>query len=221
MSCFERASATITNVFRNRRLACLILGMWLGAAACIDLIVSLNISSVDLFLAVPGGTTTVAEISHAGHSSARFILIRNAAEENARIFESWEWIQIILALAFFLLLLFGDRKSEVALIMELGMLIVVVVQRFVLTPQLISLGREVAETPQILDNPMNTQLSVYHGFYMVGEILKLVLGVGLAVRLMISRRDHDRFAKDYDLAMGPRKTRAEGRGLPRSGAGNG
>ena len=217
-----RASATIKNVFRNRRLACLILGMWLGAAAIADVIVALNFSTVDRFLVAPGGNATATEINRAGHNSVRYILRRNAAEENATIFESWEWTQIIVGIAFFLLILFGDRKSEAALIMEAGMVIIVLVQRFVLTPQVISLGREAAETSQVvLDNPVSTQFGVYHGIYAVSEILKLVIGVSLAIRLMLTRRDHDRFAKDYDAAMGPGKTGAEGRGLPWRGIGNG
>ena len=40
-------SATITNVFRNRRFACAVLGAWLGAGVCVDWRVNQNLSALD------------------------------------------------------------------------------------------------------------------------------------------------------------------------------
>ncbi len=73
------------------------------------------------------------------------------------------------------------------------MFVIILVQHFVLTPNVVSLGREVDEIPirEQLRNPTVDRFWVFHGFYSGFEILKLLLGMGVAARLMI-RRTPDR-----------------------------
>jgi hypothetical protein len=175
----------------------------------------MNFAAVDRFLAAPGGTSTVTEVNRVTRTTTRFLLRRNAAEENAWIFENWEWIQIFFAAAYFFLILLGDRHSEAALLMVLGMLAIVIIQRFYLSPEVISLGRELAETTNIQDNAMDARFGLFHGLYSGSEILKLLLGLTLGIRLIFHRRDPDRFAKEHGLAISTERAGAEGRGLPR------
>jgi hypothetical protein len=144
----DPGSATITNVFRNRRFACLFLGLWLGAAVSVDFLVAQNFSTIDPFISASGSPSVSAQIKQAGQKSIRFILRRNAAEENARIFETWEWSQIGIATVFFSLIMFGERPPVSALVLIPAMFVIVLLQHFILTPQVVSFGRE--DVPRIL-----------------------------------------------------------------------
>lgn len=186
--------ATITNVFHNRRLANLILGLWLGMAGCVDFLVIQNFASVDRFLAAPGTVGSSQAIRQIGPEGARYLLRRNASEENAWIFENWEWIQIYISVLFFLLLLLAGRPSKWALALTAGMLIILLIQRFALTPQISAMGRDIADLPaaDLAKNPENSRFWLFHGLYSGSEILKLVTGFSLAAILMFRRRTGDR-----------------------------
>lgn len=192
-------------MLRNRRLACLALGIWLGAAVAVDVLVTRNFTTVDRFLADPGSPGAVYRINEAKPQNVRFLLRRSGAEENAWIFENWEWTQISIALAFFLLIFFGERPPKAALGLTLAILLLLLGQRFAITPQVISLGREIADIPaaDLVKSPVNSRFWIFHGLYSGTEIVKLLLGLGLGVRLMYRHEDRNRFANDYSLAMGP------------------
>jgi hypothetical protein len=165
--------------------------LWLGAAASIDFLVAENFSTVDSFLADPGGRAASARIGDLGRDSVRFLLRRNAGEENARIFEVWEWAQLGLGAIFFTLLVAGERPPASTLVMVPLMLLIVVAQRFFLTPQVIALGRQMDDLPAtaLANNPIVTQFWTFHGVYSGLEILKLLLGIGVGARLVIRRSD--------------------------------
>jgi len=166
-----------------------ILGMWLGAAVSVDVLVAQNFSAIDRFLAAPGTPGATAQVRQTGTKSLRFLLRRNAAEENASIFEVWEWTQIGIATGLFLFILFGERPPGSVLIAIPGMMLILLLQRFLLTPHVASLGREVDEIPAqaLFNNPIVSRFWAFHGFYAGGEILKLIVGMGVASRLMIRR----------------------------------
>lgn len=177
-------------MFRNasRRFACLVLGLWLGAGVCVDLLVTQNFATVDRFIAAPGSPGATALVKQDGAKSIRFILRRNAAEENAWIFEKWEWTQMGVATGLFCLILFGERRRVVlALVLIPAMLAIIVLQNVLLTPRVASLGREIDEIParEQVNNPTVSEFWGFHGVYSGCEILKLLLGIGLAARLMV------------------------------------
>ena len=176
-------------MFRNRRFACLFLGMWLGVSASVDLLVSRNSSTVDSFIASPGDVTVSSQIKQAGQKSVRLILHRNASEENAWILEIWEWCQIGIAILFFFLILFGERPPTSALVLVPVMLVIILLERFLLTPHVAALASEVDEMPAmgLVGNPTVAQFRAFQAFYAGCEILKMLLGLGVGARLMIRR----------------------------------
>lgn len=186
-------SETIGNVFRNRRLTCLVLGLWLGAGIGVDLVATQGFAGIDRFLAAPGSSAMAAQIRQSGPEPVRRLLRRQAVEENAWVFENWEWLQILIAVVFFLMVLLGERPPKSALIVIPAMLAVVVLQRFLLTPHLASLGRDVEELPPVAlaNNPTVAQFRSFHSVYAGCEVLKLLLGLGVGARLMFrhSRTD--------------------------------
>ena len=104
--------ATIANVIQYRRLAALLLGAWLGASVLADVAVTQNFQTVDRFLQKPGSVSTLTALRDIPRDRERFLLRRNAAEENNWIFLNWERVELILGALLFLLLLFGERPQR-------------------------------------------------------------------------------------------------------------
>jgi hypothetical protein len=186
------------NVTQYRRLAAILLGVWLGAGIFADLAVTQNFQTVDRFLAAPGSIGTSVELNRAGRDHARLILRRNAGEENNFIFLNWERGEIILGIALLATLFFGGRPQKLMLAAALSMLLIVAVQHFFLSPEVTDMGRKLADLPD--DAVLTKRFWMFHGIYSGSEILKLLVGFALAVRLCIRRKsDPDQFAKEFEM----------------------
>ncbi|MDP9170549.1 MAG: hypothetical protein M3N54_08035 [Acidobacteriota bacterium] len=187
-------------MIQYRRLSALLLGAWLGAGVFADVAVTQNFQTVDRFLDRPGSVSSSRELNSIGRARERLILRRNAGEENNAIFENWERVELVAGIGLFFILLFGSRPSKPMLAGALLMVLIVAVQHFLLSPAVTDLGRQIADLPA--ENPLNAKFWTYHGIYSGAEILKLVVGAVLAVRLSIRRKqDPDHFAKKYATKM--------------------
>jgi hypothetical protein len=195
--CDETPSATIAKVIQYRRLSALLLGAWLGASLITDIAVSRNFQTVDRFLDEPGSAKMSTWINEIGRARARVILRRNAGEENNWIFRNWERLEFAIGGILFLLLLFGDRPPDkIALAVSLLLLAIVAAEHILLTPRITGLGRIVDDLPAT--DPEYKKFWLLHGFYSGLDILKMLIGLGLAVRLLIRRkRDRELFAREY------------------------
>lgn len=180
-----------------RRIAALLIGVWLGAAVLADVAVTQNFQTVDRFLAAPGSPATSISLNQIGRPLERTILRRNAAEENNFLFTNWEWAQLGLGALLFFILLFGDRPQKLYMALVLGMLVIVAAERFILTPQIVDLGRTVDGLAST--DPVYKHFWMLHGIYSGVDILKMLLGAFLAFRLCVRRApDKDHFAKEYE-----------------------
>ena len=172
-----------SNVLQYRRIAALLLGLWLGGGIFADIAVTQNFQTVDRFLAAPGSAGTVVELNRIGRDRERAILRRNAGEENNFLFENWERVELMLGIALPAALFIGGRPPKAMLAAALAMWLIVVVQHFYLSPEVSLLGRKIADLPP--GDPLNKTFWMFHGIYSGLEILKLLAGFALAVRLSI------------------------------------
>lgn len=183
-------------MLQYRRVAAILLGIWLGAGIFADLAVTQNFQTVDRFLADPGSTGTSVELNRMGRAPARVMLRRNAGEENNFLFENWERAELMLGVVLLGTLFFGERPQKVMLAAGLAMWVLVLVQHFLLSPQVAEMGRSMADHAE--DAALSRKFWLFHGIYSGLEILKVVVGFGLAVRLCMRRKaDPDHFAKEY------------------------
>ncbi len=186
-----------SNVIQYRRIAALLLGVWLGAGIFADIAVTQNFQTVDRFLSSPGSVGASVELNRIGRERERVILRRNAGEENNFLFENWERAELLLGVALFATLFFGERPNKPMLGAAVAMWIFVLVQRFFLTPEVTEIGRKIADLPG--NDPLVNTFWMYHGIYSGSEILKLLVGFGLALRLSVrGKPDRDRFAREYE-----------------------
>jgi hypothetical protein len=170
----------------SRRLACFLLGVWMGAGLLMAWVAAESFGSVDRLLARPHPVAT-AQFKALGRPEARLLLRYQVAEQNRWNFETWEVVQIIAGALFFFFVLFATKENKFALSLILLMIACVVVERFMLTPAMVSLGRLIDYVPPDAPSGDRTQFWVMHSWYWGVELVKWLLGLALGARLT-SRR---------------------------------
>ena len=173
-----------------------------------DCIAIQNFQSVNRFLADPG-LAAIQDIHTLGPDKTRVLLRHLAGEQNRFYFEQWEWVQLALGTSLLLLLVFGNRPPKVAILLTLIMLLIVLVQRAGLTPQITRLGRVLDYIPPATSSPDRTLFWTLHNAYSAMEIAKLALGFFVAGSLMVRRNpDPAQFVREAELdAIPPARNR--------------
>lgn len=142
--------------------------------------------SVDRLLAAPGPAVAI-QVKALGPGGARALLRHQAAEQNRTFFEMWEALQLILGAGFLSFLLFGSSEGKFSLLLLLVMFLIVVAQRFLITPELSSLGRTFDFIPADVPSVERNRFWMLHSLYTGSEILKWGLGLVLGARLVFHR----------------------------------
>jgi hypothetical protein len=171
-----------------RRLASFLIGAWLAASALMDFCVTQNFREVDRFLerADPGAVQQVQALG--GRDEARNFLRREAGELNAFLFERWEIAQLVLGALLLGGFLFGGDAPRAALLLTTGMLAIVAVNRFYLTPEISRLGQL----------PVDAHFWMLHGISSGLELLKLAMGLIAAGTLVLRHTDRKRSVRDHE-----------------------
>src|SRR5215831_6530704 len=97
----------------SRRLACLILGLWLAGGMFMAWVATENFRSVDRLMDSPNPMASL-EFRTLGPQASRLLLRYAASEQNRYFFETWETVQILLGVLFFFFLLFGTHEDKLS-----------------------------------------------------------------------------------------------------------
>jgi len=170
-----------------RRMACLLLGGWLTGGLFMASVATQNFRSVDRLLAKPAAPARV-QVEKLGQDSARALLRYQVAEQNRLYFETWGIVETVIGFALLLILLFGSTETNFTLLLALLMLLIAVIQRFVLTPEIVILGRVIDFVPAALPSPERSHFWMMHATYSSIEVLKWGLGCVLTARLLFRRK---------------------------------
>src|SRR5512133_3178010 len=129
-----------------RRLACFLLGLWLAGGLVMAWIARESLGAADRLWArrSPAATLRLKALG----PDARSILRLQALEENRRLSGKWETAQIVFGTFFFLAMLFGSRENKFVLLGVLLLTALVLLQKFLITPELNALGRLVDVLPE-------------------------------------------------------------------------
>jgi hypothetical protein len=171
-----------------RRFAALLLGAWLAGSLFMDMVATGNFRSVDRLLAAPSPPAAERIQAIGGHDMARAFLRYQVSEQNRWYFDTWERIQIGLGATLFVVLLLSPIRDNVLLVQTLLLLAIVLVMHFFLTPQIVRLGRAIDFTPPGTPSGDRTTFWTFHGVYSGGELMKLGLGLLMAVWLVRRRK---------------------------------
>ena len=127
----------------TRRLITFLVGAWLGGMALVGVIATENFRTSDRIVDMPlGGAKKV--LDKIGRDS-RALVRHEASEMNRAMFETSEWAQIALGASIIALVIFSRRQSKERVLATLViaglMLTIVLIQRFLLTPEMMGTGR--------------------------------------------------------------------------------
>ena len=148
-----------------------------------DMAVTQNFRSVDRLLAKPA-PAAAQMINSLGPANARFLLRHQVSEQNRWYFETWGVIAAVLGAALLMILIFGSTERNFTLLLALLMLLVAIVQRFALTPQMVFLGRIIDWIPADQPSPDRTRFWMLHNAFLGLKMLNWALGLLLTAKLI-------------------------------------
>ena len=179
----------------SRRFACFLLGMWLAGGLLVTWLVNENSHAVDRLLlqADPAATLRIKVL---GSTETGLLLRYEAAELTRHEVELWETAQLGLAAFFFLFLLFGTSEGKFSLSLALVLLLGAAAQRFIISPEIVSLGKLTDFLPAAAGSGYRAKLLVMQGAYFGVEIGKWVVIVVLASILIGRGRGRSNAARN-------------------------
>lgn len=187
-----------------RRLICFLLGLWLGGGLLMVWLADSGFRGVDHLMAAPD-PAAAAQIRTLGYSQARELLRYQVAEQNRDDFETWETTQLVGGALLFFYVLFGTTERKFGLIILLAMILVVAAQRFLLTPELVSIGRTLDFLAPDSAGRHREAFRILHSAYFGLEALKWGLALALAGKMIAGRRRSrsDDAGDDFDVVDKP------------------
>jgi hypothetical protein len=178
----------------TRRLASWLLGAWIAGSLAMFLVATHNFQAVDHLLAAPA-TPATGMIQKLGAAPARMLLRYLSSELNRWYFPVWEWAQIVLLLG---LTAAAAQSGRAARLIPPLLLLLTLLERFAITPEVIRLGRMIDFVPPEASSLERSQFWKLHGAYSALEVVKLLLGIVLSVLLLRrSRQFHVVDEADY------------------------
>jgi hypothetical protein len=175
---------------RPRRILAALLGAWLAGSIVMVVVATHNLRSVDTLLQGMIGRNA-ASVAF-GRDQARMLLRYHAAELNRDYFTWWEWAQIGLGVAV-LGIFVGVRSNGQPwhVVLAIAVLLIVIAERFVLTPEIIDLGRRIDFIPADSWPPERAAFWNLHRLYSGIELAKMA-AIAVIAGSVIRGREHRR-----------------------------
>ena len=170
-----------------RTLMAFLLGGWLLGMILIAFVAAENFFEVDRLLASPPSTEYRAEfqkrLAPLAPGDARMALRYLSSELNRFYFRVWGGAEIILGGV--LLALAAKRGKDRKITIGVGvMLALSLLMTVYLTPQLVEVGRALDFVTRDTPPPQLGRFGMLHGAYSALDLLKLLVGIWLTVRLV-------------------------------------
>ena len=172
----------------RQRWALVLLGAWIMGSICMSTVATENFYTIDRLLAASSDTVFPSMVQKLGQPAARDLLRYLSSELNWLYFQIWNVAQLVLGIVTLWLVASSRRADPLGPAAKgvIAMLAIVALMLVYLTPQIVSLGRELDFVPRDPAPPGMSRFWVLHAAYTSLEMLKLV--VGLVVAASIARR---------------------------------
>lgn len=159
--------------------------MWLAGGFLMAWVTSRSLQSAErLFDEDPAVMVMLKTI---GPTAGRALLRHQVAEQNRDLVEEWEYIQLFIAIFFFAFMLLGTREGKLSLGLALLMLLLVLVQRFLLTPEMLYLGRPLDFAAKGGPLGDRARLALIQNIYLGTEWAKWAAAAVLAITLVLRK----------------------------------
>lgn len=160
-------------------MACLLLGLWMGAGVLMAWVATRDLGSADRLAAHPD-LAAALQLKSLGANQTLPLLRYLAAEQTRNNLETWGTVQLFVGFFFFFFLLFGTNQGKLSLALALTMALIAFGQRMVLIPEILSRGRAMDFLTHAISLHQKMQLDVLHYAYSMAEAAKGGLGLILA-----------------------------------------
>jgi hypothetical protein len=160
--------------------------MWLAAGIAVAWLEREDFQTIQDVLSQPD--PAVAErVKVLGAHETYLLMGHVAAEQRQRTIRSWEDLQLVLSLGFFFFLLFGTREGKLLLAMSLLLLGIVLLERFLLTPEALSVARIAGFTHNRAASGEEVRRVILNSTHAGFEIAKWTVEAALAAVLVLRR----------------------------------
>ena len=169
------------------RWALVLMGAWLMGSICMSAVATENFYTIDRLLGGSPNAAFAGMVQKLGQPASRDLLRYLSSELNRLYFQMWNVAQLGLGVLV-LWLIAGSPKQDPAYARltrwsVIAMLATVVLMLAYLTPAIVSLGRELDFVPRDPAPPGMARFWVLHAAYTSLEMLKIAVGLVVAVRI--------------------------------------
>ncbi len=166
---------------RSQVLAVAILGAWIMSTLCMWFAATRSFATVETVLkrAEPQFVATTKPL---GDDPTRVVLRYMASEINRTLFWGYGALQILLGVILLLLVWRQSPRPALDVGVVIAMLTLSVILTVVITPWLISIGRDIDFLPRDPPPPIMPRFWALHGSYTGLDGVKLLAGIGLLIR---------------------------------------
>jgi len=175
----------------KQRWALVLIGAWLMGTVCTSVVATENFYTIDRLLAGSPNRSFTTAVQQLGQPQARDLLRYLSSELNRLYFRLWNVAQLVLGALILWLVIAAPRQDPVgarpAVRGVIAMLAIVVVMLVWLTPSIVSLGRSLDFVPRDPAPPGMQRFWVLHAAYTSLEMIKLLVGVWVAIRFSSAR----------------------------------
>jgi hypothetical protein len=170
----------------TRRLGAFLIGAWLLGTLLVMFTTSQSYRNVDRFLTSPPPQASTA-VDNVGSELMRQILRFQASEHNRHVKETWEMMQLGLGAALLATSFLTSHRSRVVFICAALMIAMVLTMYLYFTPVMNALARSFDLLPLTAAVREREDFSHYAVWYRVFEVLKTMLALVVAARLLFDR----------------------------------
>jgi hypothetical protein len=163
----------------------LLMGAWMMGSIVVAFVATQNFRTVDRVLSAPAEADLWRKLDgKISREDARMILRHLASEMNRFYFRAWEGAQLLLGGLVLILLIRSDRSDVLTGSLVVALLVIVGVFILFLTPQIVALGRRLDFVSRTPPPPEYARFWRFHITYTALEVVKLLLGGAVVVRLL-------------------------------------
>ncbi len=153
------------------RIALLLIGAWLAGTVGMWVVATTNFRVADRIAGQPPAPARAILESPAGRPLLRYF----ASELNRRFFWIWGAVQLALAVAIVLPAARASSRDFVTLALATALVVLALAMLGLITPVIVSLGREMDFVPRDPPPPQMRRFGLFHAVYSVLDLLKAVL----------------------------------------------
>ena len=161
-----------------------VLGLWLAGMVMVVYVASLSLRTVDSVMAIPPHEAS-KWIDVLGKDKVRTLLLHGSSEVNRSLFEFWGNADLIICV-FLLVAMVMNKSGKVMIILTAVLLLLGTASTFLLTPQMVAVGRQLDFRVVFPVPPEIVQFAALERMYF-GVSLVRVLLVGTMVAMLLNR----------------------------------